>query len=130
MKKISLITAVMLYDAIKKLYDTQLDYSSAHALVMTKNELEPHVMFFAENEKAMIEKYANKDEEGNLISEEDGRFTVSPENAKKFNEERVKLNSVEVEVQERKLKGLPEKISMSTLELLLTAFELPEEGGE
>ena len=120
----------MLYEAIKKLSDTQLDYSSAHALVMTKNELEPHVMFFAENEKAMIETYADQDEEGNLISEADGRFTVRPENAKKVNEDRVKLNSVEVEVTKRKLKELPEKITVSTLELLLTAFQFPEEGGE
>ena len=45
--KTKLITAVKLFDAIAKLSEAPMDYASAHALVMTKMELEPHVTFFA-----------------------------------------------------------------------------------
>ena len=125
--KTTLLNSVMLYDSIMKLSETPLDFSSAHALVMTKAELEPHVQFFAEQEKAILEKYAEKNEKGEPKRDANGSYTIHSEKLNQFKSERTDLNNVEVEVKVRKLKSLPSEITASALEILLKAFEFPEE---
>lgn len=124
--KTNLFTAIKLFDAIMKLSETPLDFASAHALVMTKTELGPHVSFFVEKENALLESYAEKDESGNLITDGEGRFRISADRATDFQNERAQLNGVEVEITKRKLKKLPNAITPSALELLMLAFDLPE----
>lgn len=124
--KTNLITAIKLFDAIMKLSETPLDFASAHALVMAKTELGPHVSFFAEKENSLLESYAEKDESGNPITDGEGRFRISTDKAADFQNERTQLNSVEVEITKRKLKSLPETITPAALELLMLAFDLPE----
>lgn len=125
--KTTLNKAVKIYEAIKELEDMPLGFSTAHALVLTKAELEPHVAFFIEKETALIEKYAVKDADGNPEADEKGRFHLHPNDLKAFNEERDSLNSVEVEIKVRKIKELPASIKPATLEALLPVFNFPEE---
>lgn len=125
--KTNLITAVKLFDAIVKLSEAPMDYSSAHALVMTKAELEPHITFFAEKESDLLLAYTQKDEEGNPVMEGEGRYVIHKDDAAAFRKEREQLNSVEVEIKKRKLKKLPETITPAILEVLMLAFELPDE---
>lgn len=124
--KTNLLSAVMLFEAIMKLSETPMDFASAHSLVMTKNELAPHVSFFAEKEDALLEKYSDKNEEGKAISDGGGHYRISRENVGKFTEERNQLNAVEVEITKRKLASVPKTITPAVLETLLSAFEFPE----
>lgn len=125
--KTTLDKAVKIYEAVKELEDTPLGFSTAHALVLAKAELEPHVAFYIEKETALIEKYAVKDADGNPEADEKGRFHLHPDDLTAFNEERDSLNSVEVEIKARKIKELPTTIKASTLEALLLVFDFPED---
>lgn len=130
MIKLSLITAVKLYEAVLKLSDTELDFASAHALLLTRNELAPHIGFFAESEKGIVLKYAEKDENGNPIVDFSNQYTIPSEYVDRFTSERKELFEIEVEISKRKLKTVPDKISPNALELLEIAFELPGEVNE
>lgn len=126
--KTNLFTAIKLFDAIMKLSETPLDFASAHALVMAKAELEPHVSFFMEQETKLLEKYAEKGEDGAPKMEGEGQYIISKDKIAEFREERQQLNGVEVEITKRKLKKLPDAITPAALEVLMLAFEFPEEG--
>lgn len=123
--KITLLNAVNLYTAIQELSEKPLDFASAHAVVMAKRELEPHVQFFAENEADLVKKYAEKDENGNPIEAAPGSFKISAQDYRSFTNERVKLNNVEAEISQRKLNTIPEQIKPSTLETLMKVFDFP-----
>lgn len=123
--KTTLLNAVNLYAAVQELSEKPLDFASAHAVVMAKRELEPSVQFYVENESALVTKYAEKDGSGNPIQTAPGSYKIQASDYGKFIDERNKLNSVEVEVSNRKLATIPESIKPSTLEALLTVFEFP-----
>ena len=65
---------------------------------MLKRNLQPHVDFFIKKEMELVEEYATKDEKGNIIVGEGGRFTFrEPEKAVEYAKRREELGSVEVE---------------------------------
>jgi hypothetical protein len=125
--KTNLLTAIKLIDAIMKLSETPLDFASAHALVMAKAELEPHVRFFMEQEEKLLEKYAEKGEDGTPKTEGEGQYVIAKDKVAEFQRERVQLNGVEVEITKRKLKSIPTEITPAALEVMLLAFEFPDE---
>ena len=129
-KKIPLIEAVRIYNSLQQMANKEMDYSAAHAMVMTKAELEPHIQFFAERERSLLEAFAEKGPDAEPITDEMGRYTVPKAAIRDFEAEREKLNAVEVEFLVRKLRTLPEKITPAQLETLVTAFELPVEESE
>ena len=125
--KTNLFTAIKLFEAIMKLSETPLDFATAHALVMAKAELEPHVNFFMEQETKLLEKYAEKDKDGSPKMEAEGQYIIAKGKITEFREERQQLNNVEVEIMKRKLKKLPDAITPAVLEALMLAFDFPEE---
>lgn len=129
-KKIPLIEAVRIYNSLQQMANKEMDYSTAHAMVMTKAELEPHIQFFAERERALLEAFAEKGPDAEPITDEMGRYTVPKASMRDFEAEREKLNAVEVELRVWKLKTLPERITPAQLETLVTAFELPVDESE
>ncbi len=62
-----LIECVRAQAALVALKDQRLDYETAHRLLMLQKRLAPHVSFFAEKERELMETYGKKDEEGRLI---------------------------------------------------------------
>lgn len=125
--KIKLIEAVKLYEALATMSDKEVPFSTAHTLVLTKNELKPHVEFYAEKEFGIISEYAEKDADGNLVDEGNGRFRIPAKNAREAQDKRSELNAIEVEITKRKIKTMPENITLSNIEALMLGFELPEE---
>lgn len=123
--KLKLTECVRAFQAVMEMMGEESDYTLAHALVMAKRELEPHVMFYGEKEEDLIGKYAKRDEKGDMIR--DGN-KVQVENMSEFLKERKELDGVEVEVTSRRMKKVPEKVKPSVLDGLLLVFTFPEEG--
>ena len=59
---------------------------------------EQEIQSFNETRLALIEKYGEKDENGQLITDEKGNCKIEPENISKFSEELNELISSEVEL--------------------------------
>lgn len=121
----TLIEAIDVFNAIHEIKDTDMPFASAHALVTAKHELEPHIQFYLEKEKAIIEKYAEKDEDGKTQISENGKFSVSGELADAYLADRKALDEVEIDLAKRKIQI--ESVKPSILEALLPAFEFMEE---
>lgn len=128
--KTTLIQATRAYQAIGAFSEIPMDYASAHALVLMKRELEPHVAFFAEKEAELIRRYAETDDNGDPVTGDPGQYRLRAAELPDFLRERAELNGVEVEITGRKLQRLPETISPAALEALLAVFQLPEEGND
>ncbi|MBQ8005204.1 MAG: hypothetical protein IJ303_02705 [Clostridia bacterium] len=125
-----LLKIVTAYEAAKRLKDTELDFSSAHTLMMLIKDLEPHALFYAEGERRLVKKYAKKDKGGNILISEGGRIEFADvESAEAFERERRDLSVFEVEIdtKPRKVKA-PERISAAVLMALYGFIEF-EQGG-
>lgn len=121
-----IIKCIKVFQAITQMGEMDLSYTTAHKLVVAKKELQTHVDFYIEKERELIEKYAEKDENGNW--EHDGKYQIPPEYVKEYLDAHNKLDSIEVEISAPwKLKELPEKVKMPIIEALMEMFELPEE---
>lgn len=126
-----LLKAVEAHKAVCEAMDREVGFAFAHALCMAKARLTPHVQFFAEKELALIQKYAETNDEGGVVDQE-GLFKVKPEEAEKFFKEKAELDAVEVEVEKVLVSATPERITGRSLELLLEVmdFQAEREGEE
>ena len=101
---------------------------SAHALVLLKERLRPHVAYFSSTEMDLVKKYAELDAEGNPVYEAPGR--VRFRNAKDlaaFTRERTELDDVELgeEITRAKI-APPAAISPEQLEALAPYVDIEE----
>ena len=103
--------------AIDALMSTEIDWQDSYALIKLKRRLREEAEIFSEQERKLIDKYADKDESGN-IKIENGRFRVSGDNAQKFMDERDKLCKVQVEWNEKRPALHIEKIKPVIMEAL------------
>lgn len=126
--KITLGNCVKSYQAINELMDERLDFSTAHALLMAKREIEPHVEFFAEKESELINRYAAKTSDGEVIFNGHS-FELDKLKAGEFQKEKLSLLSVEIEITKRTLKNVPEIIKGNVLEGLIYIFDFNLDGG-
>lgn len=62
----NLIKCVKAHMVLCELMEKEMDYKSAHAVMMLHRKLRPHVEFYAEEEKKLIEKYALRDKDGRV----------------------------------------------------------------
>ena len=69
-----LIQCVNAYTAVLALAEKECDYKTSYALVMLKRKLQPHIEFFVAQEMELVERYARKDDDGNVIMTERGGF--------------------------------------------------------
>ena len=60
------------WQALRALAAQTMDYKSAHALVLLKERLRPHVAYFSSTEMDLVKKYAELDAEGNPVYEAPG----------------------------------------------------------
>ncbi len=126
-----LLKIVSAYEAAKKLKDTELDFSSAYALVLLIKELEVHALAYAEGERKLIEKYAKKDEHGRAVISSGRKIEFSDsESAEAFAQERNKISAFEVEHSIKPIKiRPPSKISAAVL-IALEGFVEFDKGDE
>lgn len=121
-----LLKAVEVHRVLCETMETEAGFSFAHALCMAKAELDPHVQFFAKEEMALIQKYAETNEDGGVL-DQDGSFKVKPGEAENFFKAKAELDAVEVEVEKVKVSTPPERISGKALELLLEVMDFRDE---
>lgn len=114
------IQAITAYTAVTQLMDQECDFQTAYELLQIKKKLEEPAEFFKNNEHALMLKYADKNEEGAVTVDAEGRFTISgAEEVKKYAEERLNLGKVEINWPHKPVTiKRPEKIKPVMLEAL------------
>lgn len=123
--KTTLIKIISAFRPLCELMDDVTDYRTAHRLVMLKKALLPHVEFFNETERKLIEKYAVKDDDGEPLFE-DGRYTVEGKYRDEYIARRRELDAVEADIPDVRLPKAPENIKASQLEALMEIIRFPE----
>ena len=108
------------YLAAVQLQQKEMDYQTAFAVMMVKKQLQSHVEFLQNEELKLAEKYAEKDEKGNIKWTERGTFPYRDADAAAgYQRERRALGMTQVEddftVQHA---PVPEKITPMQLEAL------------
>ena len=103
--------------AIDALMNTEIDWQDSYALIKLKRRLCEEAEIFSAQERKLIDKFADKDESGN-IKIENGRFKVSGESAQKFMDERDNLCKMQVEWNEKRLTLHIEKIKPVIMDAL------------
>ncbi len=93
-----LIQYVNAFMACERLMERELEFKTAHAVVMLRHALKKHADFFAAEELKLVEKYAKKTETGEVAWEKEGQFSFeNTENAETFKKQREELGMLELE---------------------------------
>lgn len=117
--------AVRAYLAIQELSHRELDYKTAHALMITKKKLQPHFEFYSSEELKLAGAYGEKDAEGKLIYREGGRFNIAHD-PEEYARKKRELGEIDAEDFEPIKVPIPERITADQLEAL---FGLIDFGG-
>lgn len=123
---ITLKKAFHAYNAIGELMNEKMSFKDAHTLLVAKKELEHHVQFYADKEHELVDKYAIKNENGEVVLN-GNQFQMPTDKIADFAKEHEELDSVEVAVdlKEKTIHGLTE-IKPSVLEALMELFDFEE----
>ena len=92
-----LIECANAYLAAVQLQQKEMDYQTAFAVMMVKKQLQSHVEFLQNEELKLAEKYAEKDEKGNIKWTERGTFYRDADAAAGYQRERRALGMTQVE---------------------------------
>lgn len=96
-EKRHLIECVNAHLALSALMDKELDYQTAYAVLGLRRALSEHVAFFKEAERALLEKYAARGEDGEILWEGEGKFVFrEPSKCEEFRKQHKELGMVEV----------------------------------
>lgn len=116
--KLSKIIAA--YNVLEKMSDHLYDYGVAYKLYALKKDMVPHVQFYAAEELKMVEKYAEKNENGKAVIQPNGKFNfISTEAKKEFLEDSEALGNVTADWNREVLKlPIAPMMSMKQLEAL------------
>lgn len=125
----TLIKCITAYTALLALSSQTMPYDTALAFVLLKKRLAPHVEFFSEKERELVETYAKRDADGNVVMESPGKFVLDPEkNIGEYNARRRELSATEVpEAFELITVTCPDKISPAHIEALEGFIEFKEQ---
>ena len=124
----TLIKIIRAFRPLCGLMEEASDYQTAFALVSFKRALIPHIEFFNDTERKLIEKYARRDDKGEVILD-NGQYTIDAGNRAEFIKRKTELDGVTAEIPDMKLKKAPASISAADLEALMEIIHFPE-GGE
>lgn len=93
-----LIQCANAYEAVLTLERQEMDCKTAYALVKLKRKLQADVEFFLKEEKDLIDSYADRDEEGEIIQENPTKIQIlDPEKRKEYESKRTELCEIEVQ---------------------------------
>ena len=114
-----IITAKKAIDELSN--NKEMDFNVAYCLVKLNSELEKDYTFFVSEFNKLLDKYAKKNDSGEIITEEYG-ITISQENIDLFNQKEKELESVEVEAPKTTIPIsylTPLKLSMAQVSAIL-----------
>lgn len=116
--KLSKIIAA--YNVLETMTNHLYDYKVAYQLYTLKKDMVPHVQFYAAEELKMVEKYAEKSENGKAVIRADGKFNFMSVEAKEgFLADSEALGNVTADWSREVLKlPIAPMISMKQLEAL------------
>ena len=116
--KLSKIIAA--YTVLETMTNHLYDYKVAYQLYTLKKDMVPHVQFYAAEELKMVEKYAEKNENGKAVIQPDGKFNFMSAEAKEgFLADSEALGNVTADWSREVLKlPITPMISMKQLEAL------------
>lgn len=81
-----------------------LPVKASYAIAKNIKKIEKEIEVYNEERAKLLDKYGEKDEEGNLVVSEEQNIKIVPENVEKWNKDLNELLDIEVEVDIHKLK--------------------------
>lgn len=84
-------------------HDLKFPLRTGYRLNCLLKALEPHYGFYQEQLTFIIEEYAEKDENGNFIHNDDGNFKIPPEKIMECNTKINELLNFEIEIEAKPL---------------------------
>lgn len=124
---VTLLQCVKAHKALTAISEQPMPFKTAHALMIAKKSLLPHVEFFAGNEYKLIEEYASHDEGGVKISQ-DGKFTIPKENYILYANKIQELSETKIDFTPVAVPGVNAlKISVSDIENLEGVIEFADD---
>lgn len=120
-----ILKAVVAYTALNQLMEQEMDYKTAHALVLLKSRLQPHVEFYDKEEANLVLRYGKKNDNGGVDLKENGAFLIETvKEAEEFRKKQQELDTVDIQEEWEKIKcPCPEKIKPAVLEALQDFIE-------
>lgn len=103
--------------AINKIGTTNVPILTAYRVMTVSSKLEQERQKFDELRRALVNKYAPKDETGEIKKDDKGQYSVDPEQIESFLKEINELLEVDVETAKIKLSALGDKLEITALEL-------------
>lgn len=105
--------------ALRKLNAQELPLRTAFKLKGITKKVQEELDKYEEVRQSALQKYGDKDEQGNLRIQEDGAVALSSDGLRAFVLELNELTSLDIELSSIALTELGEKLSLSVDELLL-----------
>lgn len=90
-------------DTMKYLMDVFLNAKTAYKVAKLAQGMENELKLFSEAREKLVRKYANKDENDELIVDENNQITVAPENVENYQKELNELLETEVKFDVNKI---------------------------
>ena len=81
-----------------------LPVKASYAIAKNIKKIEKEIEVYNEERAKLLDKYGEKDEDGNLVVSEEQNIKIVPENVEKWNKDLNELLDIEVEVDIHKLK--------------------------
>ena len=106
------------YAAIGPLMEKEFTAQESYELIRLKRKLKAEAEIFSDHEKSIIDRYADKDENGKVIIE-NGQFKVTGEYAEKFQRERKAMCDVDIAWDCGRILIHAEKIKPAIMEALV-----------
>ena len=104
MIKVKISDIINSTETLQKLGKMELKAKLAWQVARLLKALDTEVQQFNETRMEVIKKYGEKDENGELVTDEKGNCTIQQENVGKFQEELTDLINAEIEINANKIK--------------------------
>lgn len=92
-----------LHTTLVKIEDAPLSIEAAYGLALMKDDVQKHYEFYNEQWQKIMSKYADKDESGEIIFNDNYEFTVGKDHADEFRKDSEDLINLEVKLPYREL---------------------------
>lgn len=100
--KVKLIDLMQINQIFEKLYDKPLSVKTSYKLMKFAESIQKDIQFFKQNIADLIEKYGEKDKDGNLILVDDN-YKIEKDHIEDFNAQYREIQEVEAEIKNFKL---------------------------
>lgn len=112
---ITLVQVMTVNGLLQKIKDQKISIKTSFKFAQLGNEIDSKVKFFEEKMRNIVDKYAEKDNSGELQKTEDGNgIKIKPENGEICQKEILELSTLDVELSDKYTFELEE---LETLEM-------------